>query len=123
MSDKIPGDVEGMEASMERLLALIDDAYKYVDDVVLSGAIRNEHPIISLANMLIHVLVYSPPQENRVAPDNSVGRFIADAVSSLPKMSPAAFDKLVNDSLQVRILKLDHPSTLLIRSSMKVQLK
>lgn len=34
--DKLPSDLEGMEASMERLLALIDDVYKYVDDVVVS---------------------------------------------------------------------------------------
>ncbi|XP_022865178.1 eukaryotic translation initiation factor 3 subunit F-like, partial [Olea europaea var. sylvestris] len=32
--DKIPNDLEGMEASMERLLALLDEVYKYVDDVV-----------------------------------------------------------------------------------------
>ncbi|KAL0303829.1 UNVERIFIED_CONTAM: Eukaryotic translation initiation factor 3 subunit F [Sesamum radiatum] len=44
--DKLPSDLEGMEASMERLLALIDDVYKYVDDVV----------------------------EGRVAPDNKIGR-------------------------------------------------
>lgn len=34
--DKLPNDLEGMEASMERLLALIDDIYKYVDNVVVS---------------------------------------------------------------------------------------
>lgn len=33
MTDKLPTDLEGMEASMERLLALIDDVYKYVDNV------------------------------------------------------------------------------------------
>lgn len=33
--DKLPTDMEGMEATMERLLALIDDTYKYVDDVVV----------------------------------------------------------------------------------------
>ncbi|RWW34416.1 hypothetical protein GW17_00000836 [Ensete ventricosum] len=33
--DKLPNDLEGMEASMERLYALIDDVYKYVDDVVV----------------------------------------------------------------------------------------
>lgn len=33
--DKLPSDLEGMEASMERLYALIDDIYKYVDDVVV----------------------------------------------------------------------------------------
>lgn len=40
-------------------------------------------------------------QEGRVAPDNKIGRFISDAVGSLPKVSPRVFDKLVNDSLQV----------------------
>lgn len=34
--DKLPSDLEGMEVTMERLLALIDDVYKYVDDVVVS---------------------------------------------------------------------------------------
>ncbi|KAL6126718.1 hypothetical protein ACLB2K_074764 [Fragaria x ananassa] len=78
MTDKLPTDLEGMEASMERLLALIDDVYKYVDDV----------------------------DEGRVAADNSVGRFLWDAVESLPKLSPAVFDKLVNDSLQDNMLLL-----------------
>ncbi|KAK4385356.1 Eukaryotic translation initiation factor 3 subunit F [Sesamum angolense] len=75
--DKLPSDLEGMEASMERLLALIDDVYKYVDDVV----------------------------EGRVAPDNKIGRFISNTVASLPKLSPYAFDKLMNDSLQLGDLK------------------
>ncbi|KAF8396901.1 hypothetical protein HHK36_018536 [Tetracentron sinense] len=78
MVDKLPNDLEGMEASMERLLALIDDVYKYVDDVV----------------------------EERVAPDNSIGRFISETIASVPKISPAAFDKLVNDSLQDHLLLL-----------------
>lgn len=34
--DKLPNDLEGMEVSMERLLTLIDEVYKYVDDVVVS---------------------------------------------------------------------------------------
>ncbi|KVI01052.1 Rpn11/EIF3F C-terminal domain-containing protein [Cynara cardunculus var. scolymus] len=71
--DKLPTDMEGMEATMERLLVLIDDTYKYVGDVV----------------------------EGLVAPDNNVGRFISETVSSIPKLSPSAFDKLVNDSLQI----------------------
>uniref|UniRef100_A0A7N0TH37 Eukaryotic translation initiation factor 3 subunit F n=1 Tax=Kalanchoe fedtschenkoi TaxID=63787 RepID=A0A7N0TH37_KALFE len=74
--DKLPNDLEGMEASMERLLALIDDIYKYVDDVV----------------------------EGRVTPNNEIGRAISDAIASLPKLSPSAFDKLVNDSLQDQLL-------------------
>ncbi|CAN4119510.1 unnamed protein product [Withania somnifera] len=71
--DKLPNDLEGMEASMQRLLALIDDIYKYVDDVV----------------------------EGRVPQDNKIGRFISDTVASLPKLSPQELDKLVNDGLQV----------------------
>lgn len=78
MVDKLPNDLEGMEASMQRLLALIEDVYKYVDDVV----------------------------EGRIAPDNNIGRFVSDTVASVPKISPAAFDKLVNDSLQDQLLLL-----------------
>jgi translation initiation factor 3 subunit F len=78
MVDKLPTDLEGMEASMEHLLALIDDVHKYVDNVV----------------------------EGHVAPDNNIGRFISDTVASIPKLSPTAFDKLVNDSLQDHLLLL-----------------
>ncbi|CAN4119511.1 unnamed protein product [Withania somnifera] len=76
--DKLPNDLEGMEASMQRLLALIDDIYKYVDDVV----------------------------EGRVPQDNKIGRFISDTVASLPKLSPQELDKLVNDGLQDQLLLL-----------------
>ncbi|RWR74523.1 eukaryotic translation initiation factor 3 subunit F isoform X2 [Cinnamomum micranthum f. kanehirae] len=78
MVDKLPNDLEGMEVSMHRLLALIDDVSKYVDDVV----------------------------EGRASPDNNIGRFIADTVASIPKIPPAAFDKLVNDRLQDHLLLL-----------------
>ncbi|KAG4181518.1 hypothetical protein ERO13_A10G233100v2 [Gossypium hirsutum] len=76
--DKFPNDLEGMEVTMGRLSALIDDVYKYVDDVV----------------------------EGRVPADNNIGRFIAETVASLPKLSPPAFDKLMNDSLQDQLLLL-----------------
>ncbi|KAF5181216.1 Eukaryotic translation initiation factor 3 subunit f [Thalictrum thalictroides] len=83
MVEKVPNDLEGMEASMERLLALIDDIYKYIDDVV----------------------------EGRVAPDNKIGRFVSDTIASIPKIEPAAFDKLVNDTLQDHLMLL-HLSSL-----------
>ncbi|KAG5081328.1 hypothetical protein AAZX31_02G239200 [Glycine max] len=76
--NKIPSDLEGMEASMGHLLALIDDIHKYVDDVV----------------------------EGRIDPDNKIGRFISDAVGSIPKLPSSAFEKLVNDSLQDHLLLL-----------------
>ncbi|KAI0519053.1 hypothetical protein KFK09_006493 [Dendrobium nobile] len=70
--DKLPNDLEGMEATMKRLLALIDDVYNYVDGVV----------------------------EGRLIPDNNIGRFISNTLSSLPKISPATFDKVFNDRIQ-----------------------
>ncbi|XP_044507711.1 eukaryotic translation initiation factor 3 subunit F-like isoform X1 [Mangifera indica] len=78
MVDKLPGDLDGMEVLTERLVALINDVYKYVDDVV----------------------------EGRVAPDNNIGRFLSDTVASLPKLSPPAVDKLINDNLQDQLLML-----------------
>uniref|UniRef100_A0ACD5Z2T5 Uncharacterized protein n=1 Tax=Avena sativa TaxID=4498 RepID=A0ACD5Z2T5_AVESA len=72
MVDKLPNDLEGMESSMQKLYLLIDEIYKYSDDVV----------------------------EGRVAGDNKIGRFIADAVSSMPKLSPSSFDRLFNDRVQ-----------------------
>ncbi|CAL5190104.1 unnamed protein product [Lathyrus oleraceus] len=76
--DKIPSDLEGMEASMTHLLALIEDSYKYVDDVV----------------------------EGRVVPDIKIGKCISDVVGSLPKIPSSTFDKLVNESLQDHLLML-----------------
>lgn len=99
MTDKLPTDLEGMEASMERLLALIDDVYKYVDNVdvrIKTKTFFNQSCLVFLERNNGSCF-----QEGRVAPDNSVGRFLWDAVESLPKLPPAAFDKLVNDSLQV----------------------
>ncbi|CAH9132937.1 unnamed protein product [Cuscuta epithymum] len=76
--DKLPNDLEGMEASMERLLVLINDVHKYVDDVV----------------------------EGRIPPDNNLGRLLAETVNTIPKLSPPEFDKLVNDGLQDQLLLL-----------------
>ncbi|CAN8317437.1 unnamed protein product [Cochlearia groenlandica] len=76
--DKLPNDLDGMELTMERLLTLINDLYKYVDSVV----------------------------EGQTSPDNNIGRFIADAVASLPKLPPQVFDNLVNESLQDQLLLL-----------------
>lgn len=72
MVDKLPNDLEKMEATMERVHALVDDVYQYVDGVV----------------------------EGRLIPDNNIGRFISDTISSLPKLSPAAFEKVFSDRIQ-----------------------
>ncbi|KAK7291294.1 hypothetical protein RIF29_06313 [Crotalaria pallida] len=47
----------------------------------------------------------------RIDRDNRIGRLISDAVGTLQKFPPSAFDKLVNDSLQVLHLPSHlHPS-------------
>ncbi|KAK4760002.1 hypothetical protein SAY87_023133 [Trapa incisa] len=74
--DKLPNDLDGMEATMQRLLSLVDSVYEYVDNVV----------------------------EGRIPADNNIGRFIADSVASIPKLSD--LDKLVNDSIQDHLLML-----------------
>jgi hypothetical protein len=35
MVEKLPNDLEGMQSSMEKLYVLIDEIYKYVNDVVV----------------------------------------------------------------------------------------
>ncbi|URD90262.1 hypothetical protein MUK42_27621 [Musa troglodytarum] len=72
VNDKLPNDLEGMEASTKRLYALIDDIYKYVDDVV----------------------------EGRAAPDNDIGRFLANALASVLKISATDFDNVFNERIQ-----------------------
>lgn len=47
-----------------------------------------------------------------MAPDNNIGRFISDTVASIPKLSSSAFEKLVNDSIQVRLVSFLFPVSL-----------
>ncbi|EFJ10683.1 hypothetical protein SELMODRAFT_79764 [Selaginella moellendorffii] len=74
--DKLPNDLQGLESSMQRLQNMIDTVFKYVDDVV----------------------------EGRIPPDNTVGRYLADTLSMVPKISPDTFSKLFNDSMQDLLL-------------------
>jgi len=76
--DKLPDDLETMEASMLRLQNMVNSVFKYVEDVV----------------------------GGRVPPDNTIGRYLADTVGSIPKIAPDAFDKLFNDSVQDLLLVL-----------------
>lgn len=76
--EKLPDDLEALETSMLRLQNMIDTVFKYVEDVV----------------------------EGRTSPDNVVGRYLADTLASIPKISPDVFDKLFNDSIQDLLLVL-----------------
>lgn len=58
MVDKLPSDLEGMEVLMERLVTLINDVYKYVDDVVVSAMILPFLILFSDGFNLIQYLFY-----------------------------------------------------------------
>jgi translation initiation factor 3 subunit F len=78
MVEKLPNDLEGLEATIERLQEMIDRVFRYVDGVL----------------------------EGQIEPDNSIGRFLADTMSAVPRISSDAFDKLFNDSVQDLLLVL-----------------
>jgi translation initiation factor 3 subunit F len=65
-------EIEPLQASMEKLVALLDTALTYVDNVV----------------------------DGKVSPDAELGRQIADTLATVPRVRPEVFDQLFNDSLQ-----------------------
>ncbi|KAH7352025.1 hypothetical protein KP509_19G025600 [Ceratopteris richardii] len=76
--EKLPDDLEALETSMLRLQSMIETVFNYVEQVI----------------------------EGRLPPDNAVGRYLADTLASIPKISPETFDKLFNDSVQDLLLVL-----------------
>jgi len=74
LSDIADGDkgTVALQASMERLLSMLESASSYVDEVV----------------------------NGTIAADDKVGRQISDALASVPRIRPEVFDRMYNDSLQ-----------------------
>ena len=68
----LPNDLAALEASVARLQAMLEVSHAYVDGVV----------------------------EGRLKPNNAIGRFLADTVAAVPRMSRDSFDRLFNDSVQ-----------------------
>ena len=77
----LPNDLAGLDASVQRLHAMLELAHGYADGVV----------------------------EGRLKPNNAVGRFLADTVAAVPRLSREAFDKLFNDSVQDVLLVMYVP--------------
>ncbi|KAJ7514608.1 hypothetical protein O6H91_23G052200 [Diphasiastrum complanatum] len=76
MVEKLPSDLEGLEQSIGRLQNMIEVVFRYTDDVV----------------------------EGRILPDNTIGRYLLETISMVPKIAPEAFDRLFNDSIQDLLL-------------------
>jgi len=65
-------ELGNLEVSVKKLLQLLDEVGGYIDKVI----------------------------QKKVAPDNKVGRFLADTLSVVPKINSVTFDKMFNTSLQ-----------------------
>lgn len=72
MQDNPAEGDEPLLVSMEKLYSLLEAASNYVDAVV----------------------------EGKITPDAELGRQVANALATVPRMRPEVFDKLFNDSLQ-----------------------
>lgn len=72
LTEKLIGEVEGLELTLGKLQFVLDAMYKYVDDVV----------------------------EGRVEGNKEVGRYLADSMSSIPHIDAEEFESLFNDSVQ-----------------------
>lgn len=71
-STNVDNSAAALQGSMEKLLGLLDTASKHVDQVV----------------------------DGQAEADATVGRQIADALTSVPRIRPEVFDRLFHDSLQ-----------------------
>jgi len=65
-------ELENVEIAINQILKLLDNITEYVDKVMSS----------------------------EIKPNASIGRFLANTISSLPRMEPQLFDKMFNNSLQ-----------------------
>jgi len=75
-TNAIVSDLEALEVSIKKLQEILSIAHHYVEDVL----------------------------SEKVPADSSIGRFLADTVSSLPRIEPQAFEKMFNNSLQDLLL-------------------
>jgi len=69
-------DLESLEGSIHKLGDMLDNVQTYVDAVL----------------------------SNKIKPDPKIGRFLADAISALPKIEPSALEKMFNNTLQDLLL-------------------
>ncbi|GAQ77950.1 eukaryotic translation initiation factor [Klebsormidium nitens] len=77
-TDRLPNEIEGLEATVERLRGMVDTVAQYVNKVV----------------------------DGKIPADNTIGRYLADTVAVVPRINPESFDSLFNDSVQDMLLVL-----------------
>ena len=71
--ERVPTDLDGLEATVGRLSACLDTVFHHVDAVL----------------------------DGRIEADGTIGRYLADTVAALPKASPDGFQAMLQDGIQV----------------------
>lgn len=71
-SETLPSDLEGLQDSIGKLQAMIDETMEYVDGVC----------------------------DGTQKPNKNIGRYLMDTLASVPRLGEEAFSKLFNDSVQ-----------------------
>ena len=71
--ERVPSDLDGLEATVGRLAACLDTVFHHVDAVL----------------------------DGRIEADGSIGRYLAYTVAALPKASPDGFQTMLQDGIQV----------------------
>ena len=98
--------VDSVRASMEKLHSLLDTTLQFVDSVVeqgdddTGGGTKASSSVPSSSSSVVGVL-----------PNPEVGRQLADALASVPRIRPDVFDRLFHDSLQ-DLLMIQYLSTI-----------
>ncbi|KAJ1564054.1 hypothetical protein HK405_015961 [Cladochytrium tenue] len=60
-----------------------------------------ERSVLAVQEMLDGVAAYvAAVQNGEIEPNNAIGRFLMDTVESIPRIDPAAFEKMFNSHLQ-----------------------
>jgi len=76
VASSLVSDLDNLESSIKRLQSLLETTQDYVDKVL----------------------------GDKIPPNNTVGRFLMETVSSLPRIEPSELEKMFNNSLQDLLL-------------------
>lgn len=98
----VTSELDNLQRSLQSLSDMLGSVASYVDDVVVRAAAARCRPLPPPTPPRVHA------QTGKRPADHETGRQIADALAAVPRISPAAFEKMlsgsVNDLLAVAYL-------------------
>ena len=102
--DKPSADMDQLAISFSRLHSALDKVDHYVDDVVVGFRFSASVKQLALRRWACSLLCLL--QSGRRKGDPVTGRFLADTVTSVPRISPEELERLVADNAQDALLIL-----------------